>query len=68
MFWKVWLIVAGLLVLGWIAYAIWRAIDLQREKKRPKPKPKHLQEVKKSFEEYTKKMEQYKKPTHKREQ
>jgi len=63
----IWLIAAAAVGMGWIAYGIWRIIEHFKEKKRPKPTTKHLQNVRKSFEEYTKKMESYKKPTYKRE-
>jgi hypothetical protein len=68
MFWKIWLIGAIVIVLGWVAYGVWRVIDSYREKKRPTPRSKRLQEVRKSFEEYAKKMKQFEKPTYKREQ
>lgn len=49
------IIVAG----GWIAYGIWRYKTYLREKNEPERKTEHLEKVKKSFEDYTKKMEQY---------
>jgi len=67
MFKTVMITAAVILVLGWTAYGIWRIIDHFQEKKRPKATTKHLQEVKGSFDEYTKKLENYKRPTYKRE-
>jgi len=57
---------AIILALGWTAYGIWRIVDHFQEKKRPVSTTKHLQKVKKSFEEYAKKMQNYNKPTYKR--
>lgn len=67
MFRTIWIIAAITLAIAWIIYGIWRIIDYIQEKKRPKPTTKHLQQVKKSFEEYEKKMANYKKPTYKRD-
>ncbi|MHC4617746.1 MAG: hypothetical protein ACYTEQ_08330 [Planctomycetota bacterium] len=67
MFKIIWLTAAAIVAVGWIAYGIWRLKEYFEEKKRPKPKTKHLQEVKKSFDDYVKKMENFKKPTYKRE-
>ena len=50
------IIVAG----GWIAYGIWRYKTYQEEKNEPERKTEHLDKVRKSFEEYTKKMGEYK--------
>ena len=51
-----------ILALAWIAYGIWRIRERIEEKKQPKPTTKHLDQVKKSFDEYTKKLEDFKKP------
>jgi uncharacterized membrane-anchored protein YhcB (DUF1043 family) len=67
MFRTIWIIAAVILAVAWIIYGLWKIIDHFREKKRPKPTTKHLQQVKKSFEEYAKKMESYKKPTYQRD-
>jgi uncharacterized protein YoxC len=53
-------IAAVIVALGWIAYGIWWYKVLQEEKKQPNKKTEHLEKVKKSFEEYTKKMADYK--------
>jgi type VI protein secretion system component VasK len=66
MFKILWITAAAIVAIGWIAYGVWRVIDHLQERKRPKPGTKHLQEVKKSFEEYAKKLEKFEKPTHKR--
>ena len=68
MFKTIWITAAVILAFGWIIYGVWRIIDYLQEKKRPKPTTKHLQQIKKSFDEYAKKMEDYKKPTYKRDE
>lgn len=57
---KIFMIV-GVIVMavGWIAYGIWWVITERREKKQPR-KTEHLRGVRKSFEDYAKKIEQYK--------
>jgi uncharacterized membrane-anchored protein YhcB (DUF1043 family) len=67
MFRTIWIIAAVILAVAWIIYGVWRIIDHLREKSRPKQRSKRLQQVKKSFEEYAKKMEDYKRPTYKRD-
>jgi type VI protein secretion system component VasK len=62
-----WITAAAIVAIGWLAYGVWRVIDRSKEKKGKKPTSKHRQEVKKSFEEYMKKMEKFEKPTYKRE-
>jgi len=59
-------IVAG----GWIAYGVWRYKTHLDEKKNPKPKPRseHLEKVQKSFDEYAKKMANYKRKTYERDE
>jgi H+/gluconate symporter-like permease len=56
------ILIAGAIIvaLGWAAYGIWWYKVLQEEKKEPQKKTEHLDKVKKSFEEYTKKMAEYK--------
>jgi uncharacterized membrane-anchored protein YhcB (DUF1043 family) len=57
----IWVIAGAIIVAGgWIAYGIWRYKIYQEEKKEPGRKTEHLEKVKKSFEDYTKKMEEYK--------
>ncbi len=53
--------IAGIIIVGtgWIIYGVWEMIDRRKEKTRPKPTTEHLQKVKKSFDDYTKKMESY---------
>jgi hypothetical protein len=57
------ILIAGVIIVivGWIAYGIWwyKKVYLE-EKKEPGKKTEHLEKVKKSFEEYTKKMAEYK--------
>jgi uncharacterized protein YxeA len=56
------ILIAGAIIvaLGWIGYGIWWYKIQQEEKKQPNKKTEHLEKVKKSFEEYTKKMAEYK--------
>ena len=67
MFRTIWIAAAIIIAVVWTIYGAWRIIDQLQEKKRPKPTTKHLQQAKKSFEEYTKKMQNYKRPTYKRD-
>lgn len=63
------ILIAGAIIvaLGWIGYGIWWYRIQQEEKKEPEKKTEHLDKVKKSFEEYTKKMAEYQlKPYEKR--
>lgn len=56
------ILIAGaiLVALGWVAYGIWQYKIYQEEKKEPNKKTEHLEKVKKSFEDYTKKIAEYK--------
>jgi heme/copper-type cytochrome/quinol oxidase subunit 2 len=55
------LLIAAIIVgIGWIAYGIWDYRERKREEAEPTKSTEHLEKVKKSFEEYTKKMEEYK--------
>jgi hypothetical protein len=56
------ILIAGAIIvaLGWIGYGIWWYKIQQEEKKEPGRKTEHLEKVKKSFEEYTKKIAEYK--------
>jgi hypothetical protein len=55
------LLIAAIIVsIGWIAYGIWDYRERKREKEEPERTTEHLQKVKKSFEEYTKKIKEYK--------
>jgi uncharacterized membrane-anchored protein YhcB (DUF1043 family) len=56
-----WIIIGLILVaLGWVAYGIWWYKVQREEKKQPNKKTEHLDKVKKSFEEYARKMGEYK--------
>ncbi|MFZ0035402.1 MAG: hypothetical protein WAK60_10520 [Sedimentisphaerales bacterium] len=56
-----WVFIGVIIVaLGWAAYGIWWYKVRQEEKKEPEKKTEHLDKVKKSFEEYAKKMGEYK--------
>ncbi len=56
-----------ILAMAWIAYGIWRYRENLREKRGEKPTTEHLDGVKKSFEEYAKKLKDYKRKPYKRE-
>jgi hypothetical protein len=60
--------VAIILALGWIAYGIWTVMENIKEKKRPRPTTKHLEEVKKSFDDYLKKVKKFEKKTYERDE
>ena len=62
------LIPAAIIVaIGWIAYGIWRIKIYLDEKNKPKGKTEHLQKVEKSFDDYAKKMREYKRKPYERE-
>ena len=56
-----------ILAVGWIAYGVWRIRTYRSEKDKPKPTTEHLQEKKKTFEEYTKKLADYKRKPYERQ-
>ena len=65
---KIFMIIAiMILAIGWSAYGVWRAVIHFTEKNKPKPTTEHLQKVRKSFDEYAKKLESYKRKTYNRE-
>ena len=51
----------GIIVLGWIAYAVYNYLEDQKEKNAPKQRSKHFNKVKNSFDDYAKKMETFEK-------
>jgi heme/copper-type cytochrome/quinol oxidase subunit 2 len=55
------MVIIGVVIVaaGWAAYGIWRYKEYKEEKKEPEKKTEHLDKVKRSFEEYTKKMKEY---------
>ncbi len=66
---KVMIIAAAIiLALGWIAYGIWTVMENIKEKKRPRPTTRHLEEVKKSFDDYLKKVKKFEKKTYERDE
>jgi hypothetical protein len=68
MFRIIWIAAAIILAIGWIIYGVWRIIDHFQAKKRPKARSKRLQQSRRSIEEYAKKMQNYKRPTYKRDE
>ena len=61
------IVLAIAVALGWGAYGIYVLWDRYQEKKRPKTKTKHLEEVKKSFEDYAKQLADFKRKTYDRD-
>jgi len=63
-----------ILALGWSAYGIWVLRERRKEKNlsdveiQAKKSTEHLNEVRKSFDEYTKNLEKFKRKTYKREE
>jgi len=55
------LIIIGAIIvaIGWIAYGIWRFKIYREEKNQPKPKSERLVQSRKSFEEYMLKMKEF---------
>lgn len=66
MFKIVMIIALSILAIAWIAYGIWRYRIYLSEKGGAKPTTEHLEKVKKSFEEYTKKLKDYKRKPYER--
>jgi len=56
-----------IVAIGWVAFGIWKIKIHLDDKNKPKRTTKHLQKVKDSFEEYTKKMEKQKLKPYERE-
>jgi Tfp pilus assembly protein PilO len=61
------IVLAIAVALGWGAYGIYVLWDRYQEKRQPKAKPKHLEEVKKSFEDYAKQLADFKRKTYDRD-
>ncbi len=57
------LIIIGALIvaIGWIAYGIWWYKVSREEKSQPKPRSEQLQKARKSFQEYVEKMKEFEK-------
>lgn len=60
--------VAIIVALGWAGYGIWLYKIRQEEKKQPPKKTEHLEKVKKSFEDYAKKMAEFQLKPHERKE
>jgi hypothetical protein len=67
MFKTVMIILVAINVLGWIAYGIWQRRQRIEQQKHPQKKTEHLDEVRKSFEDYAKKLKEFEKPPHKKQ-
>lgn len=55
------LIIIGAIIvaIGWIAYGIWRFKIYREEKNQPKPRSERLVQSRKSFEEYMERMKEF---------
>jgi hypothetical protein len=67
LFWKIIIISAIVVGIGWVAYGIWEWRERKLEKQRPKERSELYQQTKKSVAEYAKKLAEFKKPTYKQE-
>jgi flagellar basal body-associated protein FliL len=61
------IVLAIVVAVGWGAYGLYVLWDRYQEKKRPKEKPKHLVEMKKSFQDYAKQLADFKRKTYDRD-
>lgn len=67
MFKVIMITVIVMLAIAWIVYGIWRYRTNLAEKDKPKPTTEHLEKTRKSFEEYTKKLENYERKPYERQ-
>jgi len=68
LFWKLIIISAAVVVLGWIAYGIWEWRQRKLEKERPKVRSERYQQATNSVADYAKKLAEFKKPAYKRDE
>ena len=63
-------VLMAVVALGWIVYGIWLYKERKEEEKMPEEEKKteHLKKVKSSFEDYAKKMAEYKLKPHERKE
>ena len=66
MFKIVMIIAIVIMAIAWMAYGIWRHRENLREKRGEKPTTEHLEKIRKSFEEYTDKLKDFKKKPYER--
>ena len=59
------LIAVPVLIIGWIAYAIWMRKVREEEKKQPKQESQRLQQTKSEVADYAQKLKNSKRPTRK---
>ena len=55
-----------IMAIAWIVYGIWRYREYLSEKGGAKPTTEHLERIRKSFEDYTKKLKDYKRKPYER--
>jgi hypothetical protein len=67
MFWKMIIIAAVILGIGWIAYGIYEYRERKLEKQRPRERSERYNQATNSVAEYAKKLAEFKKPTYKRD-
>ena len=64
---KIVMIVAVIIMaIAWIAYGVWRYRMHLSEKDGAKPTTEHLEKIRNSFEEYTKKLKNFKRKPYER--
>ena len=66
MFKIVMIIAVIIMAIAWIAYGVWRYRMYLSEKGGAKPTTEHLEKIRNSFEEYAKKLKNYKRKPYKR--
>jgi uncharacterized membrane protein YebE (DUF533 family) len=68
LFWTLIITAAILVGLGWIAYGIYDYRESKLEKQRPKERSERYTQATDSVSDYAKKLAEFKKPTHKRDE
>ena len=66
MFKIVMIIAVIIMAIAWIAYGVWRYRMYLSEKGGVKPTTEHLEKIRNSFEEYTKKLKNFRRKPYKR--
>lgn len=61
------LIAVPVLIIGWVAYAIWMRKVCKEEKQQPKQESQRLQQTKSEVADYAQKLKNFKKPIRKQQ-
>jgi type VI protein secretion system component VasK len=67
LFWKLLILAAVAVVVGWIAYGIWEWRMRKLEKEQPKDRSERYKQATDSVSDYAKKLAEFKKPAYKRD-